>query len=113
MFIETYRVNKKKKKLKGRTIDLSKFIKIATTGNSIALQYSNGRVIEFFDSFTYTDNYWNNFVNSKNEPIDYMAFCVDYEFVEDEIYSQILNYAKEKGTLFYHYERDTKVWYDN
>ena len=39
MIIETYRINKNKKRLKGRSIDLSKFIRIGTTGQSLALQY--------------------------------------------------------------------------
>ena len=42
-----------------------------------------------------------------------MAFCIDYEFVEDDLYSKIIDYAKEKDNLFSHYERNTKVWYDN
>ena len=113
MIIETYRINKNKKRLKGRSIDLSKFIRIGTTGQSLALQYKNGRVIELYDDFIYTDSCWYGFVNKNGEPIDYMAFCTDYEFVEDDTYSKILDYAKEKDTLFSHYERNTKVWYDN
>ena len=113
MFIETYRINKNKKRLKGRVIDLSKFIRIATTGSSLALQYKNGRIIELFDDFIYTDSCWYGFVNKDGEPIDYMAFCIGYEFVEDDIYSKILAYAKEKDILCFHYDRNEKVWYDN
>ena len=42
-----------------------------------------------------------------------MAFCIGYEFVEDDIYSKILAYEKEKDILCSHYDRNEKVWYDN
>ena len=112
MKIETYRINKKKEKLKGRVIELDKFIKIATTGRSIALKYKKGRVIELHDSFYYDESYWEGTYSSLDDKsFNYMAMCVKLEFVDNETYHNILKYAEESNVLLYHYGLEEKKWH--